>query len=249
VNHGLEKACPGSVSNDARKIDAALARIGQVEGLRRVGAHAGRLLFGLDLTGSREASLRQARIATTAMFDALKMIGAIAVKLVYYRGTNECRASAWHDDPRALSQTMQRLACENGNTQIARVLHLALEEKGPIDGVVFVGDHSEDHSDTLLDLATRLGKRSIPLFIFHECADSDQRSLHAKPLFKRMAEASGGVYVEFKPDSGTVLREMLSSVAALSAAGSQGVKQVAPAKTPEARQLQNRLLLGPGSGV
>jgi hypothetical protein len=127
--------------------------------------------------------------------------------------------------------------------------YLALDEKEPIDGVVFVGDHNEDNADKLLDLATKLGKRSIPLFVFHECADNDKRSLKAKPVFKRIAEASGGVYVEFRPDSGTVLREMLSSVAAFSAAGSQGVRQVAAAKHRKPGSCRRRLLLGPGGGV
>ncbi len=64
-------------------------------------------------------------------------------------------------------------------------------------------------------------------------------------MFKRMAEASGGVYVEFRPDSGIVLREMLLNVAALAAAGREGVKQVPLPTTPEAKQLQERLLLLP----
>jgi hypothetical protein len=183
------------------------------------------------------------------MFDGIKAMGAFAVKLIYFRGTNECRASAWHVDPQELSSTMQSLGCETGETQIARVLRAALDETEPIDSVVLVGDHCEESPDELLGLAASLGKRSIRLYIFHECSDHDERSLKAKPLFRRMARASGGVYVEFKPDSGAVLREMLSSIAAFSAAGSQGVKQIAAASTPEARQLQARLLLGPGSEV
>jgi hypothetical protein len=60
-----------------------------------------------------------------------------------------------------------------------------------------------------------------------------------------MAETSGGIYDEFKPDSGAVLREMLLNVA-FSAAGAEGVRQVPSPKTSEARQLRRRLLLGPG---
>jgi len=114
-----------------------------------------------------------------------------------------------------------------------------------VSGVVFVGDHCEEKPGELLALAATLGQRSMPLFVFHECADHDRGSLHAKPVFKRMAEASGGVYVEFKPDSGAVLREILSSVAAFTAEGHEGVKQVGRAATPEGRQLQGRLLVGP----
>ena len=225
---------------ERRLMNEALAKLGRADMKRK----AGRLIFGLDLTSSREASLRHARIATAAMFDTIKTVGAVAVKLVYYRG-NECRASEWHDDAAVVSRAMLRLSCEAGYTQIARLLRVALKEQERVSGVVFVGDHCEDDHDELLGLARTLGKRSMPLFIFHECADHDERSLQAKPLFRRMAEISGGVYVEFNPDSGTVLREVLSSVAAFAAGGSEAVKQVGHAVTPEARQLQARLLLGP----
>jgi hypothetical protein len=229
-----------------QKMHAALARL--EEWKRRGGARAGRLIFGLDLTASREATLDSARMATASMFHTIKAIGAIAVKLIYFRGTNECRASQWHDDPGVLAQSMRHLSCESGETQIARLLRLALSEKEKVSGVVFVGDHCEDDRSELRELAQTLGRRSMPLFVFHECSDHDERSLRAKPIFKRMAEASGGVYCEFKPDSGTVLRELLASVAAFAAAGHQGIRQIGPAATPEVRQLQGRLLLlGPAS--
>jgi hypothetical protein len=231
-----------SLSPERRLMNEALARIGPVE-VRET--RRGRLIVALDLTGSREHSLRQARIATAAMLDTIKALGAVAVKLAYFRGPDECRTSQWQSDPDVLSQSMRRLSCETGGTQIARVLRLALAETEKVSGVVFVGDHCEDDPGELRELAAALGQRCMPLFVFHECADHDERSLAAKPVFKRMAEASGGVYCEFKPDSGLVLREMLSSVGAFTAAGVEGVKRAALPRTPEARQLQGRLLLGP----
>src|ERR1700685_745770 len=107
------------------------------------------------------------------------------------------RATVWENDPAVVSRAMQKLSCEAGNTQIARVLRLALAEKEPVSGLVYVGDHCEDDGGELRELAASLGARSVPVFVFHECADDDRRSLKAKPVFKRMAEASGGVYVEF----------------------------------------------------
>jgi hypothetical protein len=68
--------------------------------------------------------------------------------------------------------------------------------------------------------------------------------LKAKPIFKRLAEQGGGVYVEFKPDSGTVLKELLSGVAAFSTAGVEGIERMEMPTTSEARQLRRRLLLG-----
>jgi len=195
---------------ERQRMNEALARLGQANA-RHPAQRGGRLIFGLDLTSSRKESLQQARIATAAMFDTIKAVGSVAVKLIYYRGKDECRASKWHDDPRVLSESMRQLSCEAGATQIARLLHLALAEKEKIAGVVFVGDQCEDDPDELRALAQTFGQRSIPLFVFHECSDWDQRSLAAKPVFKEMAAASGGVYCEFKPDSGAVLREIFGT--------------------------------------
>lgn len=244
MNNFLEKH-KHEVSEAGRRLDAALVKLGLAEKGEGGIPRRGRLLFCLDLTGSREASLRNARIATACMFDAMKTIGSVAVKLVYYRGTHECRAGAWHDDPAVVSRFMQCLSCEGGSTQIARVLRLALAEPNHQDGVVFIGDHCEELPAELIRLAEGLGKRSIPLFIFHECADSDAASLQAKPVFKQLATASGGIYCEFKPSSGDVLRELLSSVAAFSSAGKHGLTHIAPVSTPQAQQLQSRLLALP----
>jgi hypothetical protein len=243
---------PGGMSPERQRMNEALARLGSVDvkeerrgTLPVMSTKPGRLIVALDLTGSREHSLRQARIATAAMFDTLKAFGAVAVRLIYYRGTDECRSSDWHTDPDILCNAMRRLSCEVGETQIARVLRLTLAEREKVCGVVFVGDHCEDDPGELRELAQNLGQRRMPLFVFHECADHDERSLQAKPVFKRMAEASGGVYVEFKPDSGAVLREMLLNVGVLAAAGVEGVHRVALPQTLEARRLQERLLLLP----
>lgn len=232
-----------ALDHEWRLMNAALERLGQVEAREQAPARRGaRLIFGLDLTGSREASLRQARVATAAMFDTIKAVAAVAVKLVYYRGS-ECRAGEWHDDPGLVSAAMMRLSCKSGYTQIRKVLRHALNEKEQLSGLVFIGDHCEEDADDLAGLAQKLGARKIPIFVFHECADHDVRSLEARPVFKCMAECSGGVYTEFKPDSGAILRELLSTVAVFGAAGHEGLKQVGQPLTPEARQLRGSLLL------
>jgi uncharacterized protein with GYD domain len=230
-----------SLNEEWRLMNEALERLGQAN-KRNTG---GRLIVALDLTSSRADSLKQAQKATAAMFDAIKAVGSVAVKLIYYRGNHECKAGAWQDDASVVSRAMLGLSCKAGNTQIARVLKLALAERERVSGVVFIGDHSEDDADELLHLAATLGERSLPLFIFHEIVDHDDRALGARPVFERMAGVSGGVYAEFRPDSGAVLRELLSTVAAFSAAGHEGVKQVAQPVTAAARQLRGSLLMLP----
>lgn len=232
-----------SLTSERRLMNEALARIGQIE-TQGAARRSGRLVFILDLTGSRKASLRQARIATAEMFTAVKRIGSVAVRLIYYRGVRECKSSDWQSDPEVISRAMKSLSVETGETQIARSLRLVLErEKEPVSGIVFIGDQSEDDPEELAHLAAALGKKHIPIFVFHECQDRNEGAREAKPIFKLMAEASNGVYSEFETDSCNQLGELLSTVAAFSAGGIEGVKQVGHAVTPQARELQSRLLL------
>ena len=63
---------------------------------------------------------------------------------------------------RVLSESMRRLSSETGETQIARLLRVALGER--VSGVVFVGDHCEEKPGELLALAATLGQRSMPLY-------------------------------------------------------------------------------------
>ena len=248
-----------ALTPERRLMNEALARIAHsaVTETRRGAEHLdkparvskpGRLVFVLDLTSSRGPGLQRARVATAAMFDAIKRIGSVAVKLIYFRGDNECRAGSWERDPAVVSRDMQRLSCKLGMTQIARALDCVLKGEAEVSGVVFIGDHCEDDPEELARLAAALGKKHIPIFVFHECADDDGRARDARPVFERMAEISGGVYSAFEPESGEVLTELLSSVAAFGAAGPEGIQQMEPATTPQAQQLQTRLLLlGPGS--
>lgn len=231
-----------ALEDERRLLNDALQRLGETE-QRRVVRRTGRLIFGLDLTGSREPGLKRARIATAAMFDAIRNFGSVAVKLIYYRGTDECRETQWCDDPEVLRRSMLKLSCERGNTQIAKLLRAALAETERLSGVVFIGDHCEEYDDDLIGLACCLGKKSVPLFLFHECDDRNSWSLRAKPLFKAMAKASGGVYVEFKPDSGDVLKELLPTIAAFSAAGVEGLDRIELPQSSQARHLQESLRL------
>lgn len=236
-----------ALETERRLLNEALQRLGATQ-QKMAARRAGKLIFGLDLTASRDAGIRQARIATAAMFDAIGSFGSVEMKLVYYRGVGECRESQWCADADVLCRSMLKLSCESGQTQIARLLRVALAEREKLSGVVFVGDHCEESPETMHTLAAMLRDKNIPLFVFHECADYDEASLRAKPVFKRMAEISGGVYVEFKPDSGEVLKELLPTVAAFSTSGIEGLNRMALPKTAEARQLQGslRLMLGDG---
>src|SRR6266851_5584109 len=61
---------------------------------RRPGGR-GRLVFALDATASREPTWDRACHIQGEMFEATAALGGLDVKLIYYRGFNECRASRW----------------------------------------------------------------------------------------------------------------------------------------------------------
>jgi hypothetical protein len=236
---------------ERRLMNESLTRLAKTEIRRKEQQRpVGRLIFALDLTQSRGWSLKQARIATAKMFDAAGTIGRIAIKLIYFRGTSECRETAWHENPDPLCASMMKLSCKTGITQIGCVLRRALNENEKLSAVVYVGDYCEEEAGELLPLAQRLGARQVPLFIFQENGGNgtDNDFAYARSIFRGLAEASGGVHLEFRPDSGNVLRELLSGIAAFSANGIEGVERLALPTTSEAKELRGRLLLALGNG-
>jgi hypothetical protein len=131
---------------------------------------AGRLIFALDATMSRQPTWDLACSLQARMFEVAATSGGLAVQLVYFRGLAECRASGWIGEPQRLTGVMSRIACEGGQTQIARVLkHVRDEARSvPVRAFVFVGDAMEEDVDALAALAGELGLRGIRGFLFQE---------------------------------------------------------------------------------
>src|SRR3954463_4271726 len=102
----------------------------------------GRLVFALDATMSRQPTWDMACALQADMFREAAAIGSLDIRLVYYRGFNECRASSWVSDTAHLARLMSGIACRGGNTQIGRVLSDARSEavSSGVRAMVFVGD-------------------------------------------------------------------------------------------------------------
>src|ERR1700751_4301609 len=62
------------------------------------------------------------------MFREAASLGSLDIRLVYYRGLSECRASAWISDSAQLAKLMEKIDCRGGNTQIGKVLSEARRE-------------------------------------------------------------------------------------------------------------------------
>jgi hypothetical protein len=243
MGNELARVTAAEIEKQWRAMNAALERLGKVEARgEKMGTQPARLLFGIDLTASREWSLAAARRATAAMFDAVAALGPVAVKLAYFRG-EECKAGPWRDDPGAVCRSMLALSCKAGGTMIGDILRMAENEPGPL-AVVLIGDTCEEEADELVTLARRLGRKRIPVYVFHE--RSSGGLFMAREILEAIADESGGVYCPFGAGSAEAVRELLAGVAAFSAAGVEGVKRVGLPVTVEGQELRARLLLPAG---
>jgi len=201
-------------SNSA-EVDSFLRDLGKAPAVRPAGGR-GRLIFALDATASREPSWDRACRIQGEMFEATAGLGGLDVKLVFYRGFNECKASRWMASAPELHRAMRAVSCLGGETQIERVLDHAIAEtkKRRVGALVFVGDAMEEDVDRLCRLAGELGLLGVPAFVFHEGDDPV-----AARAFRQIAKLSRGAYLQFDLASAGRLKELLAAVAVYAAGG------------------------------
>jgi hypothetical protein len=194
---------------------------------------AGRLIFALDATMSRQPTWDAAAHVQAQMFEATAAIGGLAVQLVYFRGFGECRASRWVRDARALKELMVRIDCRGGRTQIGRVLAHARTEaqSGPLGALVYVGDALEEPVDLLCELAGELGIQGVKAFMFHEGSNAA-----AEGGFREIARLTGGAYAAFDAGAARHLSALLRAAAVYAGGGAGALARLA-AEDATARKL------------
>src|SRR5262249_33712752 len=155
------------------------------------------------------------------MFREAASLGSLDIRLVYYRGFNECRASAWISDSAQLAKLMAKIDCRGGNTQIGKVLTEARREATSSGGVaiLFVGDAREESVDELCAKAGELGMLKVPAFMFQEGHDAN-----AEQAFREIARLTGGAWCKFDPGAAAQLRELLRAAAAYAAGGREALR-------------------------
>jgi hypothetical protein len=198
----------------------------------------GRLIFALDATASREPSWDRACRIQGEMFEATAALGGLDVKLVYYRGFNECKASRWMSNATDLHRVMRAVSCLGGETQIERVLAHALAEtkRQRVNALVFVGDAMEESVDRLCQLAGELGLNGVPIFLFHE-----GNNPIAARAFRQMAKLSRGAYLRFDLASADRLKDLLGAVAVYAAGGYRALTAYGEKKGGEVLRLTAQL--------
>jgi hypothetical protein len=195
-----------------------------------------RLVFALDATMSRQPTWDLACRLQGEMFSAASGTG-LEVQLVYFRGFDECRASRFVVDPRALTGLMASIECRGGQTQIARVLRHVRTETGrsAVKVLVFVGDAMEEPVDDLCAIAGELGLLGVKAFMFHEGHDPA-----AAQAFREVARLTGGAYARFDAGAPGMLAGLLRAAAAYAASGIDGLTRLAAGES-EARRLLTAL--------
>lgn len=184
----------------------------------------GRLIFGLDATMSRQPTWDMACRLQAEMFDEAERIGGLDMQLVYFRGTDECRASRWIAEGARLGALMAKIDCRGGRTQIGRLLRHSVKEAGqaPVGAIVFVGDAMEESLDHLCAEAGPLAVRGVPVFLFQEGHDRD-----AEVAFREIARLTKGAWCRFDGGSADQLRALLRAAASYAAGGAGALKTLA----------------------
>lgn len=223
---------PTASGSPASMIDSFLADA------KRLGPPTGntpraRLVFALDATMSRQPTWDLACRVQGEMFVAAGDAGGLSVQLVYFRGFDECRASRWVADPRALTDLMTKISCRGGQTQIGRMLrHVRTEaSQTPLKVLVYVGDAMEEPIDDLCAVAGELGLLGVKAFMFHEGRDPD-----AARAFREIARLTGGAYARFDAGAPHALAELLRAAAAYATSGVEGLTRLTTGRA-QARSL------------
>lgn len=226
-----QSTAPAQGVSQAGEIDRFLGAAKQLAPLAT--GQAGRLVFALDATMSRQPTWDLACSLQARMFEVAAGTGGLAVQLVYFRGLMECRASGWVGEPQRLTGLMSRISCEGGQTQIRRVLeHVRDEARAvPIRAFVFVGDAMEEDVDALSGLAGELGLRGIRGFLFQEGHDPA-----ASSAFAMMARLTGGAHARFDVNAPGSLLDLLRGAAAYASGGREALFRLAGA-SPAAKGL------------
>lgn len=199
---------------------------------------AGKLIFALDATASRQATWDAACALQADMFTKTQGLSDLTLQLVYFRGFDECRASPWLNNSASLLRMMNKITCVAGRTQIDRVLKHALAEtkQQPVQAMVFIGDSMEENVDLLGEMAGQLKILGLPVFIFQEGYDPT-----ASMAFKHIAQLSGGAHCRFDQSSAHQLGQLLNAVAVYAAGGREALKRLSTQGSKQADMLLEQL--------
>ena len=211
--------------------------LSKVATLPQTGGDA-RLIFALDATASRQGTWDVASNLQTEMFLGARSLGGLNVQLCYFRGFREFFSSKWQSNTEDLLSIMSTIRCQEGITQLERLLgHVVSENlQKKIKCVVYIGDAMEENIDILAELAGQLGLLNIPLFMFQERDDPVVRR-----AYRELARLSGGAYSQFDSASVDQLKDLLKAVAIYAAGGLRALQDFSKKSHKAVKLLEQQL--------
>ncbi|MBL4739396.1 MAG: hypothetical protein COB20_06205 [SAR86 cluster bacterium] len=212
MGRDLDQNKKGTTSND---VDAFLKKVSSIQKVRDTPT-AGRLIFAIDATASRQPTWDHASHLQREMFNAATIAGKLELQIAFFRGFGEFRATPWTQKSESLIAPMSRVSCLGGHTQIEKVLKHTLRQtkEKQVNGLVYIGDCMEEEADKLCHLAGQLGMQGVPVFAFQEGSDTT-----AETCFRQIAKLSGGAFCKFDMQSAEKLKLLLNAVAVYAAGG------------------------------
>lgn len=217
MGNKLDKSDKNRLSKD---VNSFLKKVALTPQTRR-SQTAGRLIFAIDATASRQPTWDHASHLQREMFDAAAETGSLELQVAYFRGFGEFKATKWTQDSRTLVGPMSRVTCLGGHTQIEKTLKHSLRQTKTkkINALVFVGDCMEEDADRLCHIAGQLGLQNVPVFIFQEGYEPT-----AETCFRQITKLSGGAYCRFDAGSASMLKTLLKAVAVYAAGGRKALE-------------------------
>ena len=224
--------------SNRREIDVFLSKVASLPAKTAPSGAAGRLIFAMDATASREPTWDRACTLQGQMFIETEALGGLEVQLCYFRGMGEFAASPWLRRSQDLLRHMQAVRCRGGMTQIQRVLEHAARQahERRVSALVLIGDCMEEDIDRVCVAAGKLGLLSVPVFSFQEGFDPV-----AQRAFKQIAQLTGGAYCRFDLSSARQLRELLGAVAVYAAGGHRALKDLSERRRGRTLELTRQL--------
>jgi hypothetical protein len=182
-----------------------------------------RLVFGIDMTASRQPSIEPAKQLQDVLLRTLP--GELEVALAVHGGEEVHTFTPFTSNPQRLRDLAAGLRCRGGKTRLLEILRRALKQRG-VRCVVYVGDMFEESSLEAAEIAGELAERNIRVIVLHDTSlrneSGDAGSYDAAgAVFGMLAERTGGALLPFDISALEELAKLLEAVAVLAVGGTE----------------------------
>ncbi|MCR6481064.1 hypothetical protein NU688_33240 [Variovorax sp. ZS18.2.2] len=175
------------------------------------GVRRPRLVFGMDATGSREATWASAKRITDRMFEVIP--GALDIALAVHGGNRLHTFSAFGSEVEIFRAMASRVRCESGETRLCELMRCTLGAGG-VRVMSYIGDAFEEDEGEALALADRMRLRGIKVIMLADHADPETLR-----VFEEIANRTGGALLDFRGSQSRLMGEVLKGVAQLAIGG------------------------------